>query len=100
MNCPKCKSKKVHIMDVVHNTAEDEIYRKKKCANCGFSYFTVEFEAVENARFKKEWNKYHRKGTYPKDEPSTSTCMFCGSHIPGGGTICNTCLLNGAGVRE
>lgn len=57
MNCPKCKSKKVTVKDAV-DVSWNEVYRAKKCQDCGHLFFTCEFEVEPTARFKKEWNLY------------------------------------------
>lgn len=59
MVCPKCKGK-VTVTNVV-NVSWNEIYRSKKCLNCGHVFFTAEFEVEPNKRFKKEWNLYCKK---------------------------------------
>lgn len=59
MTCPKCKGK-VHEVCAV-NVSWNETYRQKKCNECGHIFFTVEFEAEANSRFKREWNRYYKK---------------------------------------
>lgn len=59
MNCPKCAGK-ILVIDNVKNPDENEIYRKKCCRECGLIFFTVEYEVIENQRFKDDWNKYYR----------------------------------------
>lgn len=59
MTCPKCKGKVVSIDSSINNT-DNEVYRKKKCRDCGETFYTVEFEVIENDRFKKAWNANHR----------------------------------------
>lgn len=58
MVCPKCKGKVV-IVDSV-NTPEEEIYRRRKCIECGHNFYTVEFEVECNAKFEEEWAAYYR----------------------------------------
>ena len=56
MICPKCKNKLV-LVDVVHNLEENETYRAKRCSNgdCGYSFFTVEYEVIVNQRFEEDY---------------------------------------------
>lgn len=60
MYCPKCGGK-LRVLDNVKNPDENEIYRKKSCAECEHTFFTVEYEVVENQKFKDYWNKYYRQ---------------------------------------
>ena len=57
--CEYCGGK-MATKNVVHNTRDEEIYRQKRCVNCGHEIYTVEFEVEENRRFKEEWNKLIR----------------------------------------
>jgi len=59
MVCPKCKGK----VTVTHtvNVSWNEIYRSKRCLNCGHVFFTAEFEVEPNKRFQREWNLYYKK---------------------------------------
>ena len=56
MVCPKCNGqlKTTITMPVSMN----EIFRLKKCIDCGRLVYTAEFEVEPNARFRKEWNEY------------------------------------------
>lgn len=60
MYCPNCGGK-LRVLDNVKNPDENEIYRKKSCTACGHVFHTVEYEVVENQKFKDEWNKYYRQ---------------------------------------
>lgn len=60
MNCPKCKSTRLGVMDSVHNRDANETYRKRKCTECGKIFYTVEFEAAYDELFAKDWNSNHR----------------------------------------
>lgn len=59
MICPKCGGR-TYSIDTVHNNTDNETYRQKKCGDCGEVFYTVEFEVIENDRFKKAWNEHHR----------------------------------------
>ena len=58
MNCPKCNGK-VLVVDTV-NLPSNEIYRKRKCSECGYSFYTAEFEVEYDQGFANEWNANHR----------------------------------------
>ena len=58
MNCPKCDDT-VLVIDTV-NLPSNEIYRKRKCSECGHIFYTAEFEVEHNQDFIDEWNANHR----------------------------------------
>ena len=45
MFCPKCgtKTKVIESREV-----EEEVFRNRKCPNCGYSFYTEEFESEES----------------------------------------------------
>ena len=43
MICPKCKGK-LRTIDTV-NTPDNEVYRRRHCKECGYEFYTIEFEA-------------------------------------------------------
>lgn len=59
MVCPKCNGK-VTVIDTVQDTDNNEIYRKRKCCNCEYIFYTTEFEVRKTPQFKEDWGKYHR----------------------------------------
>ena len=59
MNCPNCKGK-VTVRDTVHVEKANEIYRKRKCTDCGHTFFTVEFEVDDDDALKGIWAKNYR----------------------------------------
>ena len=59
MKCTKCDGD-TKVTDLVHNSSSNEVYRRRKCINCGNVFYTTEFEVERNEQFKKEWNKHHR----------------------------------------
>lgn len=59
MKCPKCKGR-VAVKDTV-NVFWNEVYRQRKCLECGHVFYTAEFEVEPNAQFRKEWHLYHKK---------------------------------------
>lgn len=58
--CPECGGRS-NVIDNSYNSKCKELYRKRKCEECGTEFFTVEFEAVCNRQFKREWWLYHKK---------------------------------------
>ena len=52
MNCPKCKSNQVYVIDSRHK--EDTIHRRRECQECGHRYNTVEVEANEHKSLKEK----------------------------------------------
>ena len=59
MVCPSCGGK-VGVIDSVHNTDENEIYRKRKCKDCELIFYTTEFVICRDEKFIREWYRYHR----------------------------------------
>lgn len=57
--CPKCGSV-ADTIDSVFNPKHKELYRKRRCSKCGHVFFTVEFEAVHNKRFMRDWFIFHK----------------------------------------
>lgn len=62
MMCPNCAGK-VRVLDNVKNPTENEIYRRKTCTECGYTFFTVEYEVVVNKRFKDDWSANYRSAS-------------------------------------
>lgn len=58
MTCPQCNGK-VYVIDSV-NAPEGDIYRKRKCRECGYLFYTVESEMEAMPSFVKKWSYYHR----------------------------------------
>ena len=64
MLCPKCKNlARADQRNQVTNAKENEFYRKYICKNCKSAFFTVEFEAEENKKFKEEWERWKDRET-------------------------------------
>jgi transcriptional regulator NrdR family protein len=60
MTCPKCNGK-IKVIDSAHNTDDNEMYRRRKCLECGHTFYTTEFEvAGDDNKFRNAWLKYHR----------------------------------------
>lgn len=60
MICPIC-GKKQKAVDIVPNRIENEVYRKYMCVNCNNTFFTTEFEVIENERFKEVYGEYQKE---------------------------------------
>ena len=43
MKCPKCEGK-VKVVLTGNEDKENEIYRRRKCLDCGYGFYTIEFE--------------------------------------------------------
>lgn len=67
MTCPKCNGD-LKTIDNVVNPSENEIYRAKKCINCGHILYTVEYEVIQNQRFAVDWAANHRKHIKPRKD--------------------------------
>ena len=59
MKCPKCEGK-VRTIDCV-NTRHNEVYRRKKCTECGLEFYTCECVVKPDKEFKGEWGLNYRK---------------------------------------
>jgi hypothetical protein len=55
MKCPKCFGP-VRVCDTTY-TEENEIYRRKRCRNCGSIVYTLEFEVENNSALQEDWNR-------------------------------------------
>lgn len=58
MNCPKCNSK-TKVVD--SRSLEEGQFRKRVCSQCGYTFFTEEYEAEDNAGLKEWRSTYMRK---------------------------------------
>lgn len=56
MVCPLCGEKMLSERTI--HIAHNELFRKRKCKNCGHTFYTVEFQAQLSESFKKEWNQH------------------------------------------
>lgn len=59
MICPKCGGKTK--IGAVCIKPDSEVFRRRKCIDCGYSMYTAEFEVERSGKFKVDWRKYHRK---------------------------------------
>lgn len=58
MKCPKCNYK-TKVIDGV-DTLNNKRYRKRKCINCGYMFYTSELVTVVSNSFLREWYLNHR----------------------------------------
>lgn len=63
MKCPKCNGKTT-VTDNALNTSDNEMYRKRKCLECGHIFYTTEYEVERNYKFSMEWRRYNRQYAY------------------------------------
>ena len=57
MICPKCGGK-VGVVCTANVRPSNEIYRRRRCNECGHYFYTAEFEVEATSSFMKEWNCY------------------------------------------
>lgn len=76
--CPKCASK-VEADDGVRNSKHQETYKHGVCPNCGYEFYSVEFEVEPTEKFMKEWVRLHEK----QEAQATRKCA--------GGGNCGSC---------
>lgn len=72
MMCPKC-GEKLEVKDVVHNAADNEVYRKRVCKKCKAEIFTTEFEVEPDMDYMELWYSNHRYRKPRKDIPGQMT---------------------------
>lgn len=53
MTCPKCGGKCQ--TEETLDSPDNEVYRQKRCLNCGHKFFTLEFTVEYDEVFQKEW---------------------------------------------
>lgn len=53
MNCPKCNSMQVVIVDTRPNP--ETVWRRRECLDCGFRFNTKEVRAIETERKLKKY---------------------------------------------
>ena len=59
MRCSMCGSK-TKVIDTRHSS-NNEIYRKRRCIECGYEFISMEFEIFLTERTIENWNKCERK---------------------------------------
>lgn len=72
MKCRKCNGK-LSVKDVVHNSIDNEVYRKRICDECGETIFTTEFEVDPDIDYMELWYSNHRYRKPRKDIPGQVT---------------------------
>ena len=76
MICPIC-GYKTQVLDVKTNTEENEVRRRRKCVQCGYRFWTMEFE-VE--RPKKGWKHGNNWGLFQSALPMK--CLKVYTELP------------------
>lgn len=66
MLCPKCKGK-LGVIDNV-NAPDNELYRLRRCKECGHTIYTIEYEADADKYFLNRWDEHHRNRHRNKKE--------------------------------
>ena len=59
MKCPKCGSNNLKVIDTISDL-DDEVYRCRRCVDCGGKFHTVEFEVETNDSVKEAFRQAHR----------------------------------------
>ena len=57
MNCPKCRSGNIDILDSRRH--EDCVKRRRMCLDCGFRYSTIEINVDEYKTMQEKVNFLH-----------------------------------------
>lgn len=55
MICPDCGSTNVGVIDNSFNPETNEAYRLRKCKDCLYRFYTIEFEVEATAQFKTDF---------------------------------------------
>ena len=55
MKCPECGNKMG--VEGTRTSPGNNVYRRRACQNCGYSFFTVEQMIEDTPRFRELWNK-------------------------------------------
>lgn len=58
MRCANCGSENLRVRETRKVT--DSIYRERECKDCGYVFYTAEFECEYDEMYKKEWIKHNR----------------------------------------
>mgnify|MGYP006383826749 CR=1 FL=1 len=59
MRCPACKGKLKTVDTIPYS--DNSIYRRKRCLECGYLFYTIEFEVERNEKGRKEINEAARE---------------------------------------
>lgn len=54
MNCPKCNSLNIKVMETI-NGLNNEIHRRKKCIDCSLVFRSIEVIDLSGKVFEKEY---------------------------------------------
>ena len=58
--CPKCGVKSI-VLDSALDKENNELYRKRKCVQCGQDFFTIEFVVDNDEKFQEFWLELKRE---------------------------------------
>lgn len=67
MKCSKCGSDNLRVMDTFPYL-DEEVYRRRKCLDCGELIYTVEYEVECNDEFQKTYKELGRMKRSNKSE--------------------------------
>ena len=54
MKCLKCGGKTM-VRRTNQNEKDNEVYRKRKCLECGFKFYTIEYDVEYTGDFRKNY---------------------------------------------
>lgn len=60
MICPDCGSKNTGVIDCSFNPETNEHSRLRRCKDCLYRFYSIEFVIEPNAQFKKDWAANNR----------------------------------------
>ena len=58
MICPKCSHDRCIVRDNCYNYINGEHYRRRQCAACKHSFYTIEYEVEYDEQFQINWNRW------------------------------------------
>lgn len=59
MTCPNCKGPS-KVVDNTYIPSDNELYRKRKCCDCGFIFYTIEFIVEPDSLYRTLWTAHNR----------------------------------------
>lgn len=72
MLCPKCGNR----LGVVETRdwSDGNVYRRRKCKNCGHLIATIEIKIPYDNQFRREWNDAVIRARQIREEKKNGTC--------------------------
>lgn len=55
MICPDCGGTRIGVIDNAFNPETNEAYRLRKCKDCLYRFYTIEFEVEATTQFKNDF---------------------------------------------